>query len=278
MRLLIDPPLDGATNMARDEALLQLHARGEAPATLRLYAWSPACLSLGRFQRAGEIDSVRCEHAGVTVVRRPSGGRALLHDHELTYALVTRVDAALGQGRVAQSYQRISAGLLAGLTRLGAEMKIAQACATANTKGAEQKSTIAACATPSAAKSSAACYDTAAAYELQVDGRKLVGSAQTRFEHALLQHGAIPLTPHAERLCALLRRPPADLEARMVTLEGALGRLPGSAELIEALVAGCAQTWRVPITHGVWAEHELALVEQLRTSKYAQDSWTWGRM
>src|SRR6476646_4066745 len=95
-RLLIDQPADGAANMARDEAILSSQAgpssssgvTGAAQPTARLYRWRPACLSLGRFQRADAIDRAACARAGVAIVRRPSGGRALLHDAELTYAIV----------------------------------------------------------------------------------------------------------------------------------------------------------------------------------------------
>ena len=94
-RLLIDQPADGATNMARDQALLSSCVDGAARPTLRLYRWHPACLSLGRFQRADVIDRAACARAGVAIVRRPSGGRALLHDAELTYAIIARADHPL---------------------------------------------------------------------------------------------------------------------------------------------------------------------------------------
>src|SRR5689334_16981845 len=119
-RLLIDEPLDGATNMARDGAIAAAHARGEAPPTLRLYRWRPACLSLGRFQRAGAVDRSACARARVQIVRRPSGGRALLHDDELTYAVVARDDhPALGGEGILASYRQISLALRDGLRRLG---------------------------------------------------------------------------------------------------------------------------------------------------------------
>src|SRR5215212_10372900 len=131
-RLLIDQPADGAANMARDEAILASHASpwpqarlgseatGAAQPTLRLYRWSPACLSLGRFQRAGAIDWAACARANVLIVRRPSGGRALLHDAELTYAVIVRADHPLfGDQSILATYRQISLALLAGLRRLG---------------------------------------------------------------------------------------------------------------------------------------------------------------
>ena len=258
MRLLIDPPLDGATNMARDEALLASHARGTAPATLRLYGWSPACLSLGRFQRSGEIDRGACERAGVAVVRRPSGGRALLHDCELTYTLVIGTDTPLGQGTICQSYQRISAGLLAGLLHLGAQATLAPS-------GRERQ------------PANAACYATSAAYELLVDGQKLVGSAQTRRENALLQHGSLPIASNGEQLSALLHHPPTHLDKRIATLDAALGYTPTFDDIAEALVAGCSEAWGVQFVRGAWQASELALADELRTTTYANETWTYAR-
>src|SRR5512132_640719 len=111
-RLLIDDFADGAANMARDEALAVVHASGVTPPTLRLYRWRPACLSLGRFQRSAAIDRAACARAGVQVVRRPSGGRALLHNDELTYAVIARADhPPLDGGAILESYRRISAAL-----------------------------------------------------------------------------------------------------------------------------------------------------------------------
>src|SRR5436190_19661277 len=119
-RLIIDDPCDGATNMARDEAIAALHATGATPPTLRLYRWQSACLSLGRFQRSGEVDREACARQGIAIVRRPSGGRALLHDDELTYAIVAREDhPLLGGESILASYRQISLALRDGLRRLG---------------------------------------------------------------------------------------------------------------------------------------------------------------
>src|SRR5262245_29819226 len=127
-RLLIDDFADGAANMARDEAIAAVHASGVTPPTLRLYRWRPACMSLGRFQRSAAIDRAACTHAGVQVVRRPSGGRALLHDDELTYGVIARADHPLiASGSVVESYRQISAALLAGLRRLGVAAELTPA-------------------------------------------------------------------------------------------------------------------------------------------------------
>ena len=259
-RLLIDEPASGATNMACDEALAIVQATGAVPPTLRLYRWQPACLSLGRFQRSGDVDRAACERAGVMIVRRPSGGRALLHDDELTYALIARIDHPLfaRDGSILGDYHRISLALLTGLRRLCSEVVL--------TAAGRQRS-----------GGSAACFDTPAAYELTVRDRKLVGSAQARRQSVLLQHGALPLAPHADRLAALLAAPPADLGMRMITLGEALGRPIGFAEVASAVVSGFEEAWGITFERGALSAEERALTERLRAEKYTQNIWTYAR-
>ena len=283
-RLLIDQPADGATNMARDAAILACHATGAARPTLRLYGWSPACLSLGRFQRAGAIDRSACARAGVAVVRRPSGGRALLHDAELTYAVIARADHALfGDQSILATYRQISLALLAGLRRLGVPAELTPARrdddqaqpadhrpTIVRDEATDRRSSVV------GRRSSAACFDTPAAYELTVAGRKLAGSAQTRRAGSILQHGAIPLTPHADRLTALLHNPPGDLGAKMIALDQAAGRGIAFDELADALIAGFQDAWGVRFARGALSDQEQREEQRLRAEKYADDRWTYG--
>jgi lipoate-protein ligase A len=289
-RLIIDEPADGAANMARDETLLAAHAGGATPPTLRLYRWRPACLSLGRFQRAGAIDRAACARAGVAIVRRPSGGRALLHDAELTYAVVARADhPLLGGESILATYWRISLALLAGLRRLGVDAELTPVTKDQRRKTKDESTSIDAqppeldtmthspfVLRPSSF-GSAACFDTPAAFELAVGGRKLVGSAQTRRADSFLQHGAIPLDPHAARLAELLRQPPESLGTRMVTLSEALGRSADIDELAQAVIAGFREQWGVAFEHGQLSDHERSEEQRLIAEKYADDRWTYGR-
>lgn len=275
-RLLIDHSADGAANMARDEAILSAQAAGAAPPTVRLYRWRPACLSLGRFQRADAIDRAACARAGIAIVRRPSGGRALLHDAELTYAVIAPAAHPLFDDRsILATYRQISLALLAGLRRLGVAAELTPARKnderrTMNEGKSNHRSSL-------VVHHSAACFDTPAAYELTVAGRKLAGSAQTRHGGSILQHGAIPLTAHAERLAALLRQPPADLGARMIALDQAAGRAIGFDELAEALIAGFRESWGITLERGALSEREQGEEQRLIDQKYSDDRWTYGR-
>ena len=125
---------------------------------------------------------------------------------------------------------------------------------------------------------SAACFDTPAAYELTVAGRKLAGSAQTRRAGSILQHGAIPLTPHADQLAALLHHPPSDLGTRMIALDQAAGRKIEFDELVDALIMGFRDAWGIGFERGVLSERELREEQRLLTEKYTDDRWTYGDM
>ena len=276
-RLLIDQPVDGAANMARDEAILACHAAGAARPTLRLYRWAPACLSLGRFQRAGAINRAACAGAGVTIVRRPSGGRALLHDAELTYAIIARADHPLfGDQSILATYRQISQALLAGLQRLGVPAELTPVARDERRTTNDESGSTSSSVVRRSSRNSAACFDTPAAYELTVAGRKLAGSAQTRRAGSILQHGAIPLTPHADRLAALLRDPPDDLGAKMIALDQAAGREIEFDDLAEALLAGFRDIWGIQFECGVLSEHERRAEQRLIAEKYTDDRWTYG--
>jgi lipoyl(octanoyl) transferase len=276
-RLLIDPPANGATNMARDEAILSSHAAGTAQPTLRLYRWSPASLSLGRFQRADAIDQAACARAGVAMVRRPSGGRALLHDADLTYAIIARADHALfGDQSILATYRQISLALLAGLRRLGVVAELTPMTNDERRTTKDQSSAISSLVVRPSSRSSAACFDTPAAYELTVAGRKLVGSAQMRRAGSILQHGAIPLLPHADRLAALLHHSPNDLGTKMIALDQAAGRRIKFDELADALIAGFRDAWGIRFEDGALSEHEQREEQRLIAEKYTDDRWTYG--
>lgn len=178
-RYIEDGMRDGAYNMAVDTALLRTCEEDATFApTLRLYGWRAPTLSIGYSQPVErEIDLKRCREAGIEWVRRPTGGRALLHRQELTYSLVGPVAHPLFQGGLKATYAAVSRALLSGLEELG----ISGACINPGGK-------------PSAsarAARSPACFASLNHCEITVHGRKLIGSAQRRTQRAFLQHGSI---------------------------------------------------------------------------------------
>ena len=265
----------GAYNMALDEALWQQFGdrleAGQTPApVLRLYGWEPAALSLGYAQRAErEVDFEACERLGVDWVRRPTGGRAILHDFgELTYSLVAACDDPHFSGGVLESYRKISGALVKGLSNLG----VAAELAGKERRGAEGAGT-------------AACFDAPSAYEVTWQGRKIIGSAQARRKEVLLQQGTILLTVDLEKLFTVLKPPArsnraeaiAQLAARLTSIGEARGGPVSFNEAEEAFAAAFADHFEVKLTPALPGPAETALAQQLTTTKYANLAWNMER-
>jgi len=271
-RLLKDGPAAGALNMALDEAILLAVAEGRAPPTIRFYTWHPPCLSVGYAQPLERnFDLKACRAAGYDVVRRPTGGRAILHIDELTYSVALPQDDPRVAGGVVPSYQRLSEGLLAGLLQLGVEA--VQARPMRPSRGSE-----------SIART-AACFDLPSHFEITVGGKKLVGSAQVRRRGVVLQQGALPLWGDITRIVRLLRSPSEEHRVRLAsrlmesatTLAQAAGRIIPFDEVAKALAFGFAEALNLELIDGELTDWERERAEQLRREKYGTEEYTFQR-
>lgn len=178
-RFIDSGPNIGAYNMAIDEELLAKAQLGGKTPVLRFYGWSPPAVSLGRFQKIETaVDAAACKELGFDIVRRITGGRAVLHHHELTYSVIARIDNPLFPPNVLGSYKVIAAGLVAGLTNLGVSAEMVSR--TGRHASLVNKS-----------DKDPSCFSSPSWYEIVVDGKKIVGSAQRRQSGAFLQHGSI---------------------------------------------------------------------------------------
>lgn len=248
-RVLLSPADDGARNMAVDHALLDRAARtGET--VFRIYGWARPTLSLGMHERA-RLDPAVAAARGIDVVRRPTGGRALLHHREVTYS----VTAPVREISLRESYEAINAILLAALQRLGVPARLAER------RGRPL------------APDGAACFAEPNVGELVVDGRKLAGSAQRRDEHAFLQHGSI-LLGDDQPLVAELRGTPAPPPA--ATLTEALQRDVSPDELRDAILAalGAAHADTPPMPFDA---DEIATDVARHLATYRDPRWTFRR-
>jgi lipoate-protein ligase A len=258
-RLLVTEPLDGAANMALDEALMRGRLCDASPPTLRFFAWEPATISLGYGQDLdGRIDLGAAARLGIGVVRRPTGGSAILHEGpelEVTYSVAARAGDFPGSEDLLASYRWIGGALEAGLRRLGA--------------GAEMVPV----QPSSAAAMPAFCFARTGSYEVEVAGRKLVGSAQRRQGAAFLQHGSIMLGVAPDRLRAVFPGGSDPLQG-MTTLEAVLGRRPTFAETIEALAQGFRDLHGLDLRPGGLDADEEAAMRTLAHDKYATADWT----
>jgi len=264
-RLILDGSGDGAWNMAVDEAILQAVAGGRSPATLRFYLWQPPCLSLGRSQPPDEADLQACSRTGFGHVRRPTGGRAILHKDELTYSICLPLDDPRAAGDIVESYRRLSEGLAEGLRLLGVAAERAES--HSDNDGV-----------------SAACFDTPAGHEITVVGRKLLGSAQFRVRGALLQHGSLPLFGDIAAIVDFLALPEEQREAlrarlrvTALTLEEAAGRKVSFREAAKALCQGITEALNVRLEEGHLTSEEKASADTLHAGKYASPEWWLGK-
>lgn len=270
-RLLHDNPAPAVWNMAADEAMLIALNTGKILPTLRFYGWSPPAVSVGYFQKlSAEIDIEVCKAQKIDVVRRLTGGRAVLHDLELTYSLVVREDAPGIPGSVTESYLYFSRAIVAGLQRLGIMAQMQQP--------EPQRSVV-------RSVFSAACFDAPSHYEITVAGRKLVGSAQVRRDGVLLQHGSILLTLNPQRQASVMKsahsvigRDLADaLTDRAIGLFDVLGRQVELAEILTAFQAGFEAECGLLLQDGCRTEEEQAIIRDLAQTKYSSETWNFRR-
>lgn len=256
--LLLTPPLPGADNMAFDEALLRRASRtGEG--VVRVYSWATPTLSLGRNQHAcGAYSADRARAAGVDVVRRSTGGRALYHHREITYSVTA--PAPPGQPLLV-AYAAINAALRDALHAMGVPVQLAPGAGRLPPPG------------------SAPCFELPAKGELMLDGHKLVGSAQYRDGGALLQHGSILVHDDQVMVARLAHTPLAVAEA--ATLAAALGREPTAQEFAEAFFAVVRRDWdgEACTLAPDFAQGDEAVEHDRRAARahFLDPGWTWRR-
>ena len=248
-RLLETGPRSGIWNMACDVAVLGAVGEEASPPTVRFYAWDPPAVTLGRHQPdPGVRERAALEELGVTWVRRPTGGRLVYHgsmDLELTYSVVAPIGVPPLAGGLIDAYRRIHEGLAAGLRRLGLAVELAPRPRSAGPR-LDPPSRL-------------ACFAATVPWEIEIGGRKLLGSAQRRSRTAFLQQGSLPLagdpTAIPERVW-----PGSFAGSSVITLSAAAGRAVGFAEVADALRSGLEATLNVRLSSGVLTDRERASV------------------
>jgi lipoate-protein ligase A len=261
-RLLITPASYGAWNMAVDEALLESVNQNQALPCLRLYAWQPPCLSLGYAQPRSDIDQIRLSHFGWDWVRRPTGGRAILHTDELTYSVIAPITEPRVKGSILESYQRLSEALLTALNSVNIP-------ALANP------------ISPDSQVNAAVCFEVPSNYEIVVLGKKLMGSAQARRKQGVLQHGTLPLWGDLTRITQVLAysdelcRQDAALRllSHATTVEEILGYKLDWQVVVQAFVNGFQSALNIEFIQMDLSHQEMMLAEKLVHEKYTHSSW-----
>ncbi|MGN4124604.1 biotin/lipoate A/B protein ligase family protein [Lysinibacillus sphaericus] len=256
-------------NMALDEALLDWHSEGLIPPVIRFYEWEPATLSIGYFQQAKrDINLEAVREQGLGFVRRPTGGRAVLHEHELTYSVIVTESYPNMPESVTEAYRVLSEGILQGFHNLGMDAYFS--VPDTEEKKADLKQ-----------PKSAVCFDAPSWYELVVEGKKIAGSAQTRQKGVILQHGAILLDLDEEKLLSVFNFSSDEAKERMRK------KLPEKAVAINSLVKepvsieqcvtafrdGFAKSLQIDLKPFTLSEEHLEYVHALEEKKYAHDDW-----
>jgi lipoyl(octanoyl) transferase len=260
-------------NMALDEALLDWHSEGKIPPTIRFYGWDPATLSVGYFQKVEkEINMDAVKEHGLGFVRRPTGGRGVLHDDELTYSVIVSEDHPEMPKTVTEAYRVISEGILKGFQGLGLEAYFAVPKTAEEREGLKNPR-------------SAVCFDAPSWYELVVEGRKVAGSAQTRQKGVILQHGSILLDLDEDKLFSLFKYPSERVKDRMQKAfkNKAVAMNEISSERItmemarKAFKEGFEEGLNINLESYVLSEKETQYVENLAKTRYESDEWNFKR-
>ena len=251
-----------AENMAVDEAVFRVHIRRGNPPTLRFYGWQSPALSIGYFQdHDREVDAGACRQHGVEVVRRMTGGKAVLHERELTYAVVAG-DSPLFPADILKCYRVISGCIASGLAEIGIQVQM-----KADGRQAPGEAL------------RAACFAIPSRYELLVGGRKICGSAQMRSQGAFLQHGSLLLDFEPLRTC-LVMLPHRDLARHADQLRGAVtsvreqaGTDVGEEALCGHLQKGFEAMLGIRLREGGLNPEEIRLRDELMERKYGHGDW-----
>lgn len=265
-RLLITPPANGAWNMAVDDVILQQVCNRLSPPTLRLYSWTPACLSLGYTQSHQDVNWEVLDSEGWTCVRRSTGGRAVLHTDELTYSVIAPNDLPMTSGSVLESYRKLSSALISALEILGLPVRAdAEYPTPENTQ-----------------KNMPVCFEVPSNYEITLHGKKLIGSAQARKQGGILQHGSLPLDGDLTRITRVLKFSDAASQQkaadRLLQHAGTVQSISGKSitwqEAAKAFETGFVREFSLSFQSIPLSSEEEKLANQIMTDKFAHESWT----
>lgn len=255
---------DAATNMAIDEALLHWHSKGDIPPTIRFYGWKNPSLSVGHFQnveRTIDLDGV--EKHGCDLVRRLTGGSAVLHDDEITYSIIVSEEHPKIPHSINKAYYILSQGLLNGYKLLGVDADFA----------IPERELL--------RDRSAVCFEKPAIYEMVVDGKKISGNAQTRKNGVLLQHGSIPMSFDTDMLFDLFlfssedrrERQKASFESKAISINDIKGTTFTYDSMRDAFLEGFQQSLDVDTEILTLTKEQWQYVDYLAETKYRTQAW-----
>jgi lipoate-protein ligase A len=256
--------LDAFENMAIDEAIFRFHQRKDVPPTLRFYGWTSPTVSLGYFQDVEkEVDVEACRRKHIPVVRRPTGGKAVLHEEDVTYAVVGRDSSPLFPADVLGTYRVIGHCIAGGLALLGIEAEM-----EGNSRA------------PDGDSLKASCFSSPSRYELLVKNRKICGSAQVRSRGVFLQHGSILMEFNPFKTCDVMLPHSEDYERQVLRMKQSVSSVSEHTDravdvgtVCRALMTGFEKTLGIELVKGKLSPEEEELKAVLMTQKYMNERW-----
>ncbi|QDI92925.1 lipoate--protein ligase family protein [Salicibibacter halophilus] len=260
-------------NMALDEMLLHWNSKGLIPPIIRFYEWNPATLSIGYFQKIHkEIDLEAVERHGLGLVRRPTGGRGVLHDKELTYSVIVSEDHPYMPATVTEAYRVISTGLLEGFKALGLNAYFSVPSSESEREELKQPR-------------SAVCFDAPSWYEMVVEGRKISGSAQTRQKGVIMQHGVLLIDLDTEQLFDVFLYPNERVRRRMqkafadkaVPINDLTNEKLDAGDIRAAFTEGFERGLGIQLSRYELTPAQEKDVQELAKSRYENEEWTYRR-
>lgn len=257
--LIVDKtPLIGSMNMAIDDYLFQ--SLGEKPQTyLRFYRWEKPTVSLGYSQRVLKVvDVANCQRKGVDIVRRMTGGKLVLHHKEVTYSLCSS-DGETFSTTLPESYRLVSQALMRGLERMGLKPGLADSPPDFYSKG------------------NLPCFSYPARNEIEVLGKKIVGSAQKRVGYKFIQHGSIPLEEDGGLLKSVSFLSGKENNIRMISLSQALGKMVSYDWVVEHLRAGFSEFFGIVLKPKILSKKEKEAILDIQKERYESEAWTFLR-
>lgn len=269
-RLIIQKGLKAYQNMAADEALIEyaLLKPDNFMPVLRLYTWNPAGVSLGYFQRLEkEINVEACKKYGIDIVRRPTGGKAVLHDDELTYCFIFKMDDP-DSWTILDSFKKINEALLYGIRRLDIDCELVPYKKQLD------------------ASHTAVCFAAPTSYEIKINNKKVIGSAQMRRGSFILQHGSVPITLDRKKLYDLFNFKSKEEKLKqireskelMISLKEAEPKKEINFNLLaENIKKGFEKVWGIEFFEDNLNKDEEEFKNRLEKYKYGTDDWNYNK-
>jgi len=244
-------------NMALDEAIATAVKRGNSPPTLRLYEWDIPSVSVGYFQRMRDINIDYCRERSIPIVRRPTGGRAILHNHEITYSFSVKTEYGVFSKGLLDSYKKISRAFGLALSKIGlaSELKLQK-------EPHRNRSPL--------------CFQSTSYGEITINSKKVIGSAQKRWTDGLLQQGSIPFIIDEDEIAKVFRLKSSEIGKKFTGLKKILSNL-NIESFKDAIRVSFEETFDTRIILFSPSQDEISLAEELEIKKYSSPQWNFQR-